>query len=140
VVIDMGTQKKIGNETEQRVVALFMMDNWWVHLFAYNSAGQPCDIIALKDDKSILADVKHCDNEKFVLSRIESNQESCFRYASECGVRHCGFIIAYDIGLYWLGFDDVIELKKANMKAISVHLLPKLCDALKDIENESYSK
>ena len=70
----MRNVKKIGNKFEKKLVDLLQSKNYWVHLFAYNQAGQPCDIVCLKQNIGYLIDVKHCENDIFYFSRIEPNQ------------------------------------------------------------------
>ena len=40
--------------------------------------GQPCDVIAINGEKTILLDVKHCDRNRFYMTRVEPNQKTCF--------------------------------------------------------------
>jgi Holliday junction resolvase len=40
-----------------------------------NKAGQPADIIAVKNKKAYLIDAKVCSSRGFALSRVEDNQE-----------------------------------------------------------------
>lgn len=88
--------KTIGNLYEQRLAELFCNKGYWCHVFSYNQAGQPCDFIAVKDNKVWLLDAKHCETALFTTARIEANQHTCFRYAKECGVENVGFAIYYD--------------------------------------------
>lgn len=89
-------QKKIGNDTEKKCLELLSKLGYWCHLFAYNKNGQPCDIVAIKNDTALLIDVKHCDGDRFAFSRIEPNQRSCFEYALSCGNKNCGFMIYFE--------------------------------------------
>lgn len=89
-------QKKIGNDTERKCLDLLQGMGYWCHLFAYNKNGQPCDVVAIKDNKAFLVDVKHCDGDRFSFGRIEPNQRNCFEYALTCGNGNCGFMIYYE--------------------------------------------
>lgn len=49
---------------------------YWVHLLTQNKAGQPADLIAVRNGDAYLIDCKECKRGKFPLSRMESNQLS----------------------------------------------------------------
>lgn len=88
--------KKIGNKCEQNTLSVLKSKGWWCHLFASQS-GQPCDIIALKNDKYFLIDVKHCENLSFRKERIEPNQFTSFEYARRKGIVNTGFICFFEL-------------------------------------------
>lgn len=100
--------KKIGNEFEMRCCELLRQHKYWCHLFAYNTSGQPCDVIAINASKTILIDVKHANLNTFYLGRIEPNQHTCFEYALKCGVQYAGFAIWFDNDreFKWLSYED----------------------------------
>lgn len=106
--------KKIGNNTETLILNKLKEAGYWCHLFAYNVYGQPCDIIALKDNVSFLIDAKHCSTDRFNFGNIEPNQLTCFAYARHCGVKHLGFAVFFEkIGeLKWLPYDYIINNKE----------------------------
>lgn len=114
------TTKKVGNKSERDFVELMANKGWWCHLFAYNVNGQPCDVIALKDDRALLIDVKHCENDRFDFRRIESNQRNCFEMASKKGIKNCGFAIYFENqkSWRWLPFNDVTNLESWGYKSI----------------------
>ena len=89
-------QKKIGNDTEKKCLDLLQSKGYWCHLFSYNANGQPCDVVAIKNNEAFLIDVKHCDSDRFAFSRIEPNQRNCFEYALTCYNSNCGFMIYYE--------------------------------------------
>ena len=100
--------KSIGNKCEQALGKLLQSKGYWCHILEYNKNGQPCDIVAIKGDVSMLIDVKHCDKDRFNFSRIEANQKACFEYASSvCGVKNVGFAVYFesDGKFYWLPFE-----------------------------------
>ena len=100
--------KKIGNKCEQELGRILQFKGYWCHILEYNKNGQPCDVVAINGDKAFLIDVKHCEKDYFVFSRIEANQKSCFEYAkSVCGVKNVGFAIYFesDNKFYWLPFE-----------------------------------
>lgn len=128
--------KKIGNATEKKVIEMLAKNGYWCHLFGYKAEGQPCDIIALKNNKSVLIDVKHCISDRFDFVRIESNQRNCFTLATSRGNSNCGFVIYFEKSdkWKWLSMQEVFYNEIA-MKRKSIS-----CDELGDFENEVINK
>jgi len=58
---------------------------FWVHRLNANSAGQPADVIAVRDGKAYLIDCKVCTNGVFRTSRVESNQHTAMALWESCG-------------------------------------------------------
>lgn len=88
--------KKIGNDYERKFLEYLQGNGYWCHLFSYNKNGQPCDVIACKNDTSHLVDVKHCDEDRFDFKNVQSNQLTCFEYALECGNKNTGFAVWFE--------------------------------------------
>ena len=103
----METNKKIGNRCEKIVAKALSDRGYWVHIFAQQVSGQPCDIVAIKgyETHAKLIDVKHCTGRRFLLSRIEPNQINSFRYATSIGIP-CFFAIVYQETIYWLSWEQ----------------------------------
>lgn len=72
----MDSNRKIGNTFENVFCQQLFDKGFWVHNLTQNSAGQPADLIAVKNGKALLIDCKVCENNKFPLSRIEPNQHT----------------------------------------------------------------
>lgn len=68
------TNKALGNAFERKLCATLYSKGFWVHNLQQNAAGQPADIIAVRDGKAFLVDCKWCSDDYFHLSRIEENQ------------------------------------------------------------------
>lgn len=68
------SNRQMGNRFEAEFAEMLFAHGFWVHLLSQNSAGQPADVIAAKDDMMLLVDCKVCSGKGFPLSRIESNQ------------------------------------------------------------------
>ena len=127
------SRKKLGDRTERALIDAFKRAGWWVHLFAYNESGQPCDVIAFKGDdiQVMLVDVKHCSGKTFSAYRVEPNQASCFEHAMRCGRPRCGFAIWFDGEgkFYWLPYQYLIGGGKKTFKASELRELGEiLCE------------
>lgn len=67
--------KTLGNNFEQELCEKLSEYGFWTHNLAMNKAGQPADIIAVRNKKAYLIDAKVCSSRGFALSRVEDNQE-----------------------------------------------------------------
>lgn len=112
--------KKIGNNCEKELIYLLSNNGWWCHLFAYKAEGQPCDVIALKNNIPLLIDVKHCSKKRFEFSNIQVNQRNCFSLAYKKGNSKCGFAIFFELEnkWKWLSFFRVLEFERKNIKGV----------------------
>lgn len=77
--------KTLGNGFETELCDLLFEHGFWVHLLNANKAGQPADIIAVRNKTSYLIDAKVCSDDRFPLSRIEENQDLAMELWKDCG-------------------------------------------------------
>ena len=69
------TNKKLGNGFEQELCEKLFEYGFWVHCLTQNKAGQPADIIAVRNKQAYLIDAKVVSSVRgFALSRVEDNQ------------------------------------------------------------------
>lgn len=82
----MPSNKKIGNDFEADLCEILFANGFWVHNLAQNQAGQPADVIAVRNKVSYLIDCKVCSTHKgFDLKRMEENQHLSMTLWKECG-------------------------------------------------------
>ena len=112
--------EKIGNYTEEKMINILSQKGYWCHRFAHNKNGQPCDIIALKNDTSVLIDVKHCDSQKFEFRNIRENQETCFELAKQMNNKNTGFAIYFEFKASFrrLSYEKYVFFKKQKKNKI----------------------
>jgi Holliday junction resolvase len=79
------SNRKLGNSFESELCEILFKHRFWTHNLAQNQAGQPADIIAVRDKKAYLIDCKVCSGQGFPLSRVEENQDSSMCLWRECG-------------------------------------------------------
>ena len=78
--------RKLGNTFEQDLCDLLYGYGFWAKNLKQDSAGQPADIIAVRNGKAYLIDCKVCSTRKgFDLSRMEENQDLTMTFWKECG-------------------------------------------------------
>ena len=117
------SNKKLGNAFETEFCEILAEHGFWVHNMVQNAAGQPADVIAVKDGEAYLIDCKVCSNGKFPFTRIEDNQEWAMELWRDSG---------NDNGWFALKFgNDVYMVDMAAMKAARIHnsaMTPQLAD------------
>lgn len=107
----MATNKKVGNDFEAEFCDILSANGLWVHNMAQNKAGQPADVIAVKDKTAYLIDCKVCGNERFSLSRVEENQHFAMELWKQCGNGEGWFALKVN--------DEIIMIPHCNMAALS---------------------
>ena len=105
------SNKKIGNQFESELCEILSMYGFWCHNMAANAAGQPADVIAVRNHEAYLIDCKVCSTDKgFTLNRMEENQDLSMNLWNECGN-----------GQGWFAFklptDDIIMVPHIVIKA-----------------------
>ena len=107
----MATNKKVGNDFEAEFCDILSSNGWWVHNMAQNKAGQPADVIAVKDKTAYLIDCKVCTHERFSLSRVEENQHFAMELWKQCGNGEGWFALKVE--------DEIIMIPHFSMVALS---------------------
>jgi Holliday junction resolvase len=79
------TNKTIGNSFEQELCEKLSEYGFWCHNLAMNKAGQPADVVAVRNEQAYLIDAKVCSSRGFAMSRVEENQELAMEIWSKCG-------------------------------------------------------
>ena len=77
--------KTLGTGFEQELCEKLSEYGFWCHCMAMNKAGQPADIIAVRNKIAYLIDAKVCSSKGFALSRVEENQELAMTLWNESG-------------------------------------------------------
>ena len=107
------TNKTLGNNFEQELCEKLSEYGYWVHLLNMNRAGQPADIIAVKNKKAYLIDAKDCSSRGFALSRVEDNQELAMSLWRECGNGQAWFALQIPTGeIYMIPHIWMLTLKR----------------------------
>ena len=78
------SNKTVGNSFENELCEILSGYGFWVHNLKQDNSGQPADVIAVKNTHAYLIDAKVCSNDKFVLSRIEENQDLAMELWRDC--------------------------------------------------------
>jgi Holliday junction resolvase len=121
-----GSNKELGNRVEKEFAQYMYAKGWWVHIFSYNSNGQPCDIVMSKDNLVWFLDVKSVQTEEFDFSRIEPNQMTAFELLVSRGTINAGFACKFNDGWYLLDFSRMKKFKMAGLNSLSRHSMIKI--------------
>jgi Holliday junction resolvase len=66
------SNRSLGNRFETELSEILSAYGFWVHQLSQNSAGQPANVIAVKNGKAYLIDFKVCSTDKgYALDRME---------------------------------------------------------------------
>ena len=81
----MKSNRAVGNAFEQELCKLLFDNGFWSHNLKQDNAGQPADIIAVRNKIAYLIDCKDCSAKGFDLRRVEDNQITAMDLWEECG-------------------------------------------------------
>lgn len=101
------SNKKLGNQFEAELCEILSENGFWAHNLAQNSAGQPADVIAVKDGEAFLIDCKVCSQGKFQFSRIEENQDLSMELWKDCGNGYGWFALKFDSAIFMVGRESI---------------------------------
>ena len=109
--------KKLGNDFESELCEMLSKEGFWVHNFTQNQAGQPADIIAVKNGNAYLIDAKVCSDNKFPLSRIEENQKNSMELWHDCknGTGWFAFLIENEV--FMMACTNIEKIKAEPFKS-----------------------
>lgn len=111
--------KKAGTAFEKEFCSKLAEHGFWVHRFQDNKNGQPFDIIAAKNMKTLVFDCKDCTTETFVLSRIEDNQKLAMKAWQKAGNLYAMFAIKMNEKIYIVLYDSLMNMIEAGKKQVS---------------------
>lgn len=112
----MDSNKRLGNAFEKEYAEIMRKKGYWVTFLSpkQHIGSQPCDLIAIKNDKPMLIDCKTCKTHLFPISRIEENQRLTFKRYIECGNTKFILAIKYNNKIYEINMKD-IDYKQKNI-------------------------
>lgn len=106
--------RKMGNSFETELCEILAAHGFWAHNMAQNSAGQPADVIAVKNRIAYLIDCKVCSGKGFALSRIEDNQDLSMSLWNQCGNGEGWFAMKLSDGtIYMIPHKDLMIAKES---------------------------
>lgn len=107
------SNKSEGTAFENELAEILADNGFWAHLLTQSREGQPADIIAIKNNRPYLIDCKDCKRDRFVLSRIEYNQELAMTLYHRLGNSFALFALKLSDGtVYIVPFADLITLRQ----------------------------
>lgn len=118
--------KTLGNNFEQELCEKLSEYGFWVHCLAMNKAGQPADVIAVKNKKAYLIDAKVCSSKGFALSRVEENQELAMSLWNERGNGQGWFALKVPTGEIYMIPHICIQAYKGRQACLSFNEIHEL--------------
>lgn len=109
------SNKKIGNSFEAELCEILSRHGFWAHNLAQNAAGQPADIIAVKNSVAYLIDCKVCSGKAFSLSRIEDNQQLSMNLWWYCHNGDGWFAVKFGKNIYMITLGRLLNLATKNL-------------------------
>lgn len=126
-------QIKIGTKSEKNLAKLLRNFGFWVYNMPVKVNGQPCDIVAARENIIFLIDSKHTAKKpSFTFERVEPNQQSAMDYAVNFAhIKNVGFAIYFerDENWYWLSYSQYLETQK---KSVNISELVRLEDVINE--------
>ena len=125
------SNRAVGNAFEQEFSELLYAYGFWVHRLTQDSAGQPADVIAVRNKIAYLIDCKDCSSKGFDLRRVEDNQITAMRLWDECGNGQGWFALKVPTGdIYMLPLFVVMAYKnqQSSLSYAEIHELGKSLD------------
>lgn len=119
------SNRAVGNEFEQELCEMLYECGFWVHNMTQNNAGQPADVIAVRNKMAYLIDAKDCSSKGFDLRRIEENQITAMQLWEECGNGLGWFALRVGEEVYMISFPSIMAISCTN-KSISLERIPEL--------------
>lgn len=117
------SNKSSGNKFERDLAERLYGDGFWVHVMQQNKAGQPADIIAVRNNYVTLIDCKEITGHTgFILHRVEENQRLAMSLFQERTGGHsdCWFALKLpDETIRMLSFDNARFAIAKGYKSIS---------------------
>lgn len=105
--------KQRGTAFEKEFCKLLKSRGFWVHFMSPSASGtQPCDIIAVRNEKAFLIDCKTCDDKVFRIGRLEDNQRLAFYAFQKAGNHNCWVAVKYQDQVYMINYGILDREKK----------------------------
>lgn len=123
---------EVGSRVEHLFCDILYEHGYWTHNFANKTHGQPCDVIAVKNKKAYIIDCKHCKNDFFKLSRVESNQFWSMSMWYEMGNGYGWFAIYINKEFYMLSFKDIMYAFKTDKRQFTYEEIKEIAIPLEE--------
>lgn len=96
------SNRKLGNSFESELCEILFNHGFWCHNLAQNQAGQPADVIAVRNRQAYLIDCKVCSSDFFTFSRLEDNQILSMDLWKDSGNGTGWFAVKFDDRIYMM--------------------------------------
>ena len=119
--------KTIGNRFEAEFCEFLARNKFWAHNMAQTQAGQPADVIAVRNGTAYLIDCKVCENDRFRLSRIEENQENSMTLWEMRGNTAGLFALKTSTGVYMVTLGELLAQRLMGAGSLNAEEIQTTC-------------
>lgn len=119
----MASNRKVGNDFESDLCEIFAEHGFWVHNFAQKIAGQPADVIAVRNGKAYLIDCKFCSNNRFPFSRVEENQQWSMTVWKNCKNGEGWFALSLKDGRVYMLYHSLVIALSLHQSSLNEELI-----------------
>ena len=107
----MKSNRAVGNAFESELCQRLFDNGYWSHNLKQDNAGQPADVIAVRNQIAYLIDCKDCSAKGFDLRRVEENQVNAMYLWNECGNGQGWFALKVEGEIWMLPYITVMASK-----------------------------
>lgn len=107
--------KRVGNSFEADLCEYLACLGFWAHNMVQGHAGQPADILAVRNGTAFLIDAKVCKGDMFSLSRIEENQRFAMQLWTECGNGQGWFCIRFPSDIWMVPMSRFLACRQKSV-------------------------
>jgi len=108
------SNRSAGLGFENRFCETLSENGFWVLHIPQVAAGQPADVLAVKNNHAYLIDCKHCSKSTFQLSRVEPNQVTAMTLFRSCHNTDAWFALHINLQVYMVSFSTVMKYRYAK--------------------------
>lgn len=105
----------MGSAFEQLFAQELFDKGFWVLNVPSDKAGQPADIVAVRNGKAYLIDCKVVSSKTFPLSRVEFNQHCSMQLWEQCGNGIGLFAFSINNQIYIMDYQTLFKVTKKSL-------------------------
>lgn len=102
------SNKSLGTSFERELAHVLSKLGYWCKVFN-TGTGQPCDVIAVKENCAYFLECKTAKGDIFPTARIEANQHEFYRFSASKGNTNCFIAVRFKSGIKIFHFSDIVS-------------------------------
>lgn len=110
-------QNKTGRDFENEFAVILKTNGFWVKLLA-TGTGQPCDIVAVRNNCAYFFECKTTDTDVFSFKGLRPNQRTAYEYITSHGNNLYFVAIKFPQGINVVGMSEILCMEKNGVNGI----------------------